>query len=543
MSPLLNVNTKQELQDEFDDIDDYMEEQYLEERDRNAMFSGWSISLATHALVALVLTFVVVAARLVNNVPPTRAVMIDTIELPDMTEPDLRELENVDIVIVHEEKVNDQKTIITDLDIDMPEVDIQTQDPDNCQDAKGRLEAKSDLETGSTGAFMAIGAAGGGKGAFGRVKGGDNRRIGKAYGPNGKKAKSAVDAALRWLKRHQSDNGQWDSDNYFFNCHLDGPKCEPGKNRGGADEAITGYALLCFLGAGYDHKVPSQYQRTIIKAIDWVLQNQDAEGLIGKRNYEHPVCTMALAEAYAMTMDPKLRGPTQKAVDVILNRQVKSPEGDEAYAGLGWDYVSPKITRMDSSVSGWNVMALKSAKAGGLDVDNSLEGAKKWLEGAWAAANPNHKNLDPYAKSVFPYTWNGSSGATKKDHLSFVGALCGVFLGYNADDVLLATMANDMTERWFTTGKYKDNSYCLYYSTLAAFQVGGKHWEETWGNEKTGYVPWLIDTQFSNGGCQDGTWLHDKESWHGWDTSPVLTHVYKTLALEVAFRYMPVAIK
>lgn len=317
--------------------------------------------------------------------------------------------------------------------------------------------------------------------------------------------------------------------------------CQPGKNVNGADEALSGYALMCFLGAGYDHRVMSKYRRTVKKGVEWLLTQQNAEGVFGNRNYEHPIATMALAEAYAMSNDQSLREPVQRAVNVILARQVKS-DGDENYGGLGWDYVSPKITRMDSSVSGWNVMALKSAKAAGIDIQNGLEGSKKWLVGAWEAANPGWGNLDPYGTSVFPYTWNGASGETKKDHLSFVGSLCAVFLGFRSGDVIIDTMANDMDQRWFDTGKYKNNSYCLYYASLAAFQSGGVHWTEKWGHEKNGYVPWLIQTQMTEG-CQDGTWPHENENWHGWDTSPVLTHVYKTLALEVAFRYLPMSAK
>lgn len=531
---LSEVENEDELRDEFDEIDEY-----IDENEKGAV-AGWVVSLAVHAVVLLVLMTVVVASKIIVEHPLLKHASIEP--LPEIkTEEKIRELVDVKAeIVIHEEEVTHDETLVTDLDIVLPE-EVTSEDVEEMQEVKGREDAVSDQEMGSTGAFAMLGAGGGGKGAFGRVIGGDKRRIGKAYGPNARAATSALDAALRWLMRHQSPNGQWDSDNYFLNCNND-PKCEPGKSKGGADEAITGYALLCFLGAGYDHKVMSRYRRTVKKGIDWILTNQQENGLIGERNYEHPVATMALAEAYAMTMDQSLREPTQKAINIILERQVRGLGDDEAYNGLGWDYTVPKLSRMDSSVTGWNVMALKAGKAAGLDIQNGLEGSKRWLEGAWKAANNNWKDLDPYGESVFPYTWNGTSGATNKNHLSFVGSLCAVFLGHQDGDIILDTLNNDMDKRWFDTGKYKENSYCLYYASLASFMFGN-NWESKWGNPKTGFVPWLISTQYKDPGCKDGTWPYGGEKWHGSDTSPVLTHTYKTLALEVAFRYLPVATK
>ena len=66
-----------------------------------------------------------------------------------------------------------------------------------------------------------------------------------AYGGS-RASESAVDAALRWFKRHQSPNGMWDVDGYPVNCTLAGAKCEPGTDHTGADgdAAMTGYAVF-----------------------------------------------------------------------------------------------------------------------------------------------------------------------------------------------------------------------------------------------------------------------------------------------------------
>jgi hypothetical protein len=467
--------------------------------------------------------------------PPMR--MATMTPIPPRPEPQPKEpvLTDPINVVEHNQEVTADKTIFSDIQMDATE--ISTEDEVVSEVPKGRDEAVSDSEMGGNGAFAMIGSGGGGKGIFGkRIGGGDKRTIGRAFGPHSKGVISTLDSALRWLKRHQSPNGMWSATNYNVNCTGD-IKCEPGKGAQGGDEAMTGYAVLCFLGAGYDHRTPSKFKPVVSKGIEWLLAAQKADGLIGSRNYEHAIAAQALIEAYGMTNDPALREPAQKAIDVILSRQaIDSKAADKEYAALGWDYVNPNANRNDSSVTGWNVMALKSALGSGLSVKGGLEGSKKWLEGAWKAANPNWSKLnDPYKDtSIFPYTWNATTGATDKEHLSFIGALCAVFLGHQAGDPMLTSLLNDMDKRWLDSGKWKNNAYCIYYASLAAFQS-----QDHWKKWMEAYTPYLIQTQWKeeDGECKSGTWNYGKQDFHGSETSRVLIHCYYTLSLEVAIRY------
>ena len=533
---ILNAKTDEELKQEFAEMDAVMEEQDKEYNKRRWM--SWIASGALHATILLIMaTFVYTNMKPLDEDPPPMrmAFMEAPKDKPEYKKP-VESITDPLNVVLHDQEVTNDKTIVSDIDIVVTE--ITTEDDNISKDAKGREEAISDSELGGTGAFIAIGPGGGSKGAFGRrTGGGDKRVIGRAYGPHSKGVMTTLDGALKWLKRHQNENGMWSAQNYFNACKDEGPKCEPGKGAQGADEAMTAYAVLCFLGAGYDHKTPNKYRQVVKKGLEWIVANQKADGLIGSRNYEHPIATQALAEAYAMTNDPELRVPAQKAVDIIIARQsIDSKAADKEYAALGWDYVNPNANRNDSSVTGWNVMALKSAVAAGLSVKNSLEGSKKWLEGAWKASNPNWAKLsDPYKDtSIFPYIWNASEGKTDKDHLSFIGALCAVFLGHRDGDPMLSSLLNDMDQRWLTTGKWKDNAYCIYYASLAAFQ-SGDHWLK-W---RDAYMPYLIQTQWTEaeGACKSGTWNYGKQEFHGSDTSRVLIHCYYTLSLEVAIRY------
>ena len=71
--------------------------------------------------------------------------------------------------------------------------------------------------------------------------------------------------------------------------------------------------------------------------------------------YAHAIATLALCEAYGQTRDSKLKEPAQRAVNFILAAQ--DPKGG------GWRY-SPRQPG-DTTVTGWQLMSLKSAKTAG----------------------------------------------------------------------------------------------------------------------------------------------------------------------------------
>ncbi len=532
---IIESQTEEDLKQEFAEIDAMMAEE--DKKVRQKAIVSWISSAAMHLCVLLMIgTIAFTTMEEEIEIPPVKISVI--MPTPPKAPPETKEfIEQPDpnLVVIEDHEVTAEKTIISPVDelvteISTEELESQVNEP------KGREEAVSTSEVGGEGAFIAIGPGGGGSGMYGkRIGGGDNRTIGRAFGPHARGVTTTLDSSLRWLKKHQSPNGMWSAVNYFQNC-TDALKCEPGKDTKGADEAMTGYALLCFLGAGYDHKTPNKYRNVVKIGIDYLLSIQAPDGLIGTRNYEHPIAAMALVEAYGMSNDPALRTPAQKAVDIILQRQIKDKNAaDSAYAGLGWDYGNP-TNRNDSSVTGWNVMTLKSAYGSGLNVHGGMDGSKKWLESAWKAANPNWAKLsDPYKDtSIFPYVWNSGSNAAEKEHLSFIGALCAVFLGHKSGDIMLETMLNDMDKRWLETGKYKDNAYAIYYASLAAFQ-SGNHWKK-W---RDAYVPYLLETQWKDDkdGCKQGTWNYGPQAFHGSETSRVLIHCYYTLAITVSTRY------
>ena len=522
------------------------------QRSKYTSIISWVVSGALHAtIILLTLTVVMLSREEEQEAPPVRITSIPPPPEKKEEKPKMeREILDPKIELDIDKKA-DVVAPITALDVP---VDVVSKEEDNTdKPPKGREEAVADSEMGGSGAFMAIGAGGGSAGMFGsRTGGGRRRAVGAGGGSKG--SESAVDAALRWFKKHQSPNGMWELDKYVQNCTED-PKCEPGTvehtTKENIDTALTGYAVLAYLGAGFDHKSLNKYKTTVKKGLDWILSVQKPDGLIGERNYEHPVAAMALAEAYAMTNDSELRLPAQKAVDVIIARQNQQIGGDTEYAGLGWDYTKP-TQRNDSSVTGWNIMALKSAYAGGLNIGNSMHGAKRWLEGAWKSANdgsdgrPDWKKLDPYIGiSDFPYVWDGKDiqHTFKSTQLTRglgrdcapMGLVCAVFLGHKSGDVMLETLGNHVM-KYQTPTAIPTNSYYLYYNSMGIFQLGGERWK-TWNATVRDL---LVNSQRKGNGCFDGSWDYTGKDFPGAGAGRVLATAYYCLSLEVYYRYAQV---
>ena len=80
--------------------------------------------------------------------------------------------------------------------------------------------------------------------------------------------------------------------------------------------------------------------------------------------YAHALATMALCEAFGMTGDQRVGAAAQAAVDFIAAAQNRQTGG--------WRYHPGE--EGDTSVMGWQIMALKSARLAGLKVDQSHHG-------------------------------------------------------------------------------------------------------------------------------------------------------------------------
>jgi hypothetical protein len=310
----------------------------------------------------------------------------------------------------------------------------------------------------------------------------------------------AVAGALNWFVRHQEPDGRW--------------SCKKHGGEEGHDAAATGAAMLCFFGWGAKHNADGPYRKPIAQAVAWVLPrvagNGNLTGLDQTNMYDQGIGTMALAEAYGVTKDPALREPLQRAVDLIVRAQHR--------AHGGWRY-TPGAAQGDTSVGGWQVMALVSARMAGVNVpDESLRLARKWFDlvgSGPAAGHYSYLNDDRRATPC----------------MTSVGMFCQQLFQVPPHDPrqesaasFLAAAMPDPTRRDY---------YYWYYGTIALYQHQGPVWE-AW-NEKMKHL--LITSQVK-GGEHAGSWEPDCR-WTRGRGGRVLSTAFSTLSLEVYYRYLP----
>ena len=386
---------------------------------------------------------------------------------------------------------------------------METENNMNNDTARGQGDAISDIPLGGTGVVGNFGVGGGGAGAYGfRDGGGRKRAVGRGGGSSA--SESAVEAALRWLARHQEEAGHWEGERKF-------EAEDPGKN---TDAGVTGLAVLAFLGAGHTEKT-GKYTSAVKKGVAWLISHQAANGSIGEGfdgglGYHHAMAGLALAEAYGMARVPATGAAAQRAVDYSVN--VHQTE----YSG--WRY-SPK-GGSDTSVTGWFVMQLKSAKIAGLRVDGKgFQGAIAWLD----------KVTIMPAKAGVEGTVGRACyqpGRNPTPTMTAAAMLGRQFMGWKRTDPLLIGGANYLAENLPEWGGDGCNFYYWYYGTLAMFQMDGDWWKQ-WN---ASLRDMLIERQ-RMGTLADGSW-DPAGAWCG-SGGRVYSTAMGALCLEVYYRYLP----
>jgi hypothetical protein len=337
----------------------------------------------------------------------------------------------------------------------------------------------------------------------------DGRRAVAAAARGGSEAtERAVQAALAWLVAAQSRDGRWSAAQHGAGVE----RSVQGQHRQGAgarsDHGVTGLALLAFLGAGQTH-CDGPHAESVRRGIDFLVARQRADGsLAGEAEffaalYCHGMATIALAECAALTGDPRLGPPLDRAVRHTLAMQNLTTGG--------WRYAAGD--RGDTSQLGWQLMVLSSARNAGL---GGLEPAE---------ARARH-----FLTTVSSGTAGGLAAYRPGERPSLTmtaeGAFCRQLLGAAPDDPAVCE-ALDLIAR-SPPDRGRPNAYTWYYATLASFHAGGRQWDQWNARLQEAVLP----LQRS-----DGSW--DPDPVWGGHGGRVYATALSAMTLEVYYRHLP----
>jgi biopolymer transport protein ExbD len=285
----------------------------------------------------------------------------------------------------------------------------------------------------------------------------------------------AVDAALQWLVTHQAPDGRWNFEHRAGACR---GRCDGAGEATAAMNAATSLALLPFLAVGQTHQ-RGKYQLNVLRGVAYLVKNAkqqaNAASFLEPQGtmYSHGLATMALCEAYRQTKDEQLALVCQAALDYIGYAQ--DPVGG------GWRY-APRQPG-DTSVTGWQIAALKSGQAAGLDVAaNTLSGASRFLDSVQSEDGTN-----------YGYTTPGVGRST-----SAIGLNSRIHLGWKSDHEVWRRGAAKLAK----IGPSADDMYFNYHAT----QVLSRHGGEPWMTWQASIRKALLKSQASTG--------HETGSWH-----------------------------
>jgi hypothetical protein len=340
-------------------------------------------------------------------------------------------------------------------------------------------------------------------------------------------SEQAVERALDWLARHQDADGRWDGgtaryedgaamkgdDDFTVHCPA-GQTCFGECAYWEADTGLTGLALLTYLGAGYTHK-DGKYATTVSKGLDFLLAQQKTDGdLRGSSKavgmYCHAMAGLALCEAYALSLDERLHDPAERAIVFLVRSRARD--------GEAWRY-SPGAPVGDTSILGWVVMALKSAREVGLRVPSQAEvgrGAIRWLQRVATGQDQGlarYQPWDPVTATMTAEAW-----------------VCRQFLGVDGAGASSVEAADYLLKHESDRGD--TNFYYWYYGTLAMYQHGGARWA-SWNERIRDRV---VNLQRASG-HQAGSWDPD-DSMYGARGGRIYCTALAALTLEVYYRYL-----
>lgn len=462
---------------------------------------AWAVSMVIHMM-----TLVAMAMVAVPEPAPAKAQhLIVTPPEEQKVEEEVKEVENEQPTSLLDEETS-VESVAFESTVEQEQMDIQPSDEPEAAPAAVDLSDMGLEHAPKSDLLNIVGVYG----AMGISARGSNARSQLVMREGGSdSSEKAVSTALRWLANHQLRDGSWS-----FNHSL-APTCRGQcRNPGSLAEArngATGLALLPFLGSGQTH-TEGKYKATIRRGLSYLINHMRVGAQGGALNesggnmYSHGLASIALCEAYAMTHDKDLLGPAQAAMDFICFAQ-------DPRSG-GWRY-KPR-ERGDTSIVGWQLMALKSGHMANLRVPPlTVHRASLYLDSVQS---------DDGAAYGYLEMGKGTEATTA------IGLLCRMYLGWKKDSPAMQRGVKFLSRH----GPSGANMYYNYYATQVM-----RHWEgEEWANWNRQMRDQLVHAQAKQG-HEDGSWFSGTGDNGAGPGGRLYCTAMATMILEVYYRHLP----
>jgi hypothetical protein len=309
---------------------------------------------------------------------------------------------------------------------------------------------------------------------------------------------AAVAKALAWLARQQNSAGYWEYDGSHKPDRI----------------AATGMCLLPFLAAGETHVSGKKYKDTVLRGINYLKAQIKPNGQFGGAGmYSQAIAAVAVCEAAGMTRDAALKKVATAATDFII----------QAQAGDGsWGYTAG--TNGDTSIVGWQIQALKSAKLAGIPVPpKCFEQAGNFLE-----------SVSGDSGATYGYRTKGSTYT-----LTAVALLSRQYMGWTPRNPSLSRGVEYMWTK-FPPKEDEFNMYYYYYATQVVHFVDGPVWHRDWNPIMRGMLLKKQITEKTPGSKQGDIGSWPKDNGHiGSGCGKLGTTALACLTLEVYYRHLP----
>jgi hypothetical protein len=274
---------------------------------------------------------------------------------------------------------------------------------------------------------------------------------------------------------------------------------------------VTGFCVLAFMAHGH---IPGEgdYGERLEQATDFILSCQKQNGLVtllgpdGPRitaenvpipigepaAYNHAIASLTLAEVYGMSKsdDTKpLQNAIAKAIAATLQLQ-RRPTDLPADRG-GWRYITDDgVHDSDLSMTGWQLMFLRSARNAGFDVPQEpIDDAIKYVRRTFNARI-----------NRFAYTTGENSHASRG--MAGAGILALAHAGFHDSSEAQSSgqwlLRNNFDEYNVGNKHWADRyHYSLFNATQAMYQLGGDYWKQ--------FFPRTVSALLANQ-RPDGSW-------------------------------------